>query len=399
MVDSAVLSTSLHHQAHELLDLIEALNHSGSRLEDEFWETQLSKKIQILLADPDSTLLEQLLDELASSSQHDLYDILASLIEGLAESATLKHKQQTYSVLLVTAPITMWTRYQLPMGELSQQQHEDVLALFKQVAAKDAKVAVLGQLLSFDQLPKSFAQTQQLCSELGQLALAAKPASIELDQHDENLNLLADTKFIVSAIVVPAGNPVFAWQEQSTPLQALRTLEAEWSSYIQPLLAALFTGCQCTYLPPDGFFYNNRASDKSMRPLAVKAAVQWLAMITQTEPNHITATIARCGEYDTEEYRIGLSIEKNPELLYGCVWPIFNKDEIDISSPHYQDSAQQLQQLLIEQGIETIHFLPGLFTPDTCDDCQAPAFPSVEGELEHPHLPEELADYIPDALH
>lgn len=399
MVDSAVSATTLHHKAHELLDLIEALNHSGSRLEDEFWESQLNKTVQSLLVDPDSTLLEQLLDYLVLSSQADLYDILVSLIEGLAESVKLKHKQKHYDVLLVTAPITMWTRYQLPLGELSHQQHEDVLALFKEIAAKDAKVAVLGQLLSFDQLPKSFAQTHQLCTELGQMALAAKPASIELDQPDESLNLLADTKFIVSAIVVPAGQPVFAWQEHKTPILALRALEQEWPLRIHPLLTSLFTGCQCTYLPPDGFFYNNRASDKIMRPLAVKAAVQWLAMVAQTKPSQITATIARCGEYETEEYRIGLSIENNPDLLYGCIWPIFNKDEVDISSPNYQDSAQQLQLLLTDQGIESIRFLAGLFSPEVCDDCEAPSFPNPEGLLEHPHLPEDLADYMPDALH
>lgn len=94
MVDSTVSNTVLHHKAHDLLSLIEALNHSGSRLEDQFWEAKLTESVQELLVDPDSTLLEQLLDYLSSSEQFELYDVLVSLIEGLAESATLSHQGQ-----------------------------------------------------------------------------------------------------------------------------------------------------------------------------------------------------------------------------------------------------------------------------------------------------------------
>ena len=105
MVDSTVSTSVLHHKAHDLLALIEALNQSGSRLEDHFWEAQLSQTILDLLADPNSTILEQLLDYLATTYQSDLYDILASLIEGMAESATVRFNDRHFNVLLVTAPI------------------------------------------------------------------------------------------------------------------------------------------------------------------------------------------------------------------------------------------------------------------------------------------------------
>lgn len=398
MADSTDSSSMLHHKAHDLLNLIEALNHSGSRLEDQFWEDQLNQTVQLLLNDVDSLILEQLLDYLATTSQSDLYDILASLIESIAESTVLSHQGQDYHVLLVTAPITTWTRYQLPEGILSHTQHEKLLSLVKDYASPQAKVALLGQLLSFDQLPKSFAQTQALCKQLGQLALAAQPATIEIDQRDDGINLLADTKFIVSAIAVPVGSPLFAWQQQSDPVQAMRCAQEQWQIQCEAILSTMFAGCQSHYLPPNGYFYNNRMSDKYMRPLALKAAVQWLATVMHKDPKDLTATIARCGDHHTEEFRIGLSVQDQKEILYGCVWPIFSKEEVDISSPHYQDNATEIQNLLTELGVESILFLAGLFTPEFCDDCEAPSFPTTEGELQHPYLPEDL-HFTPDALH
>ncbi|WP_269900230.1 DUF2863 family protein [Paenalcaligenes faecalis] len=398
MVDSTVSTSVLHHKAHDLLALIEALNQSGSRLEDHFWEAQLSQTILDLLADPNSTILEQLLDYLATTYQSDLYDILASLIEGMAESATVRFNDRHFNVLLVTAPIATWTRYQLPDGVLSHTQHEKLLTLFKSYAGSQAKVAVLGQLLSFDQLPKSVAQTHELCTELGLLALEAKPAAIEIDQREDGISLLADTKFIVTAIAVPEHAPVFAWQESPNPLLALQQAQQQWQTQCEQILSAMFAGCQSYYLPPDGYFYNNRESDKQMRPLAIKAAAQWLSMVTDSELKDISAVIARCGAEDTEEFRIGLGVASNPDILYGCVWPIFSRDEIDISSPHYQDTALILQNLLSDLGIESIQFLAGLFDPDFCDDCSAPSFPNAKGELQHPYLPEDM-DYTPSAIH
>lgn len=398
MVDSVSPSSVLHHQAHDLLILIENLNQSGSRLEDLFWEKKLSQTVNNLFIDPDSTILEQLLDYLAATDQPDLYDILASLIEGLAEIATVHHNEQDYEVLLVTAPIITWTRYQLPDGVLTQSQHEKLLTLFKSYASSEAKVAVLGQLLSFDQLPKNFAQTYNLCAQLGQLALDAQPASIEIDQREDGIHLLADTKFIVTAIAVPVNSPVFAWQEASQPALALHQAQEQWQAQCEKILAAMFAGCQSQYLPPNGYFYNNRESDKNMRPLAIKAAVQWLAMASDSPTSQITAVIARCGVEDTEEFRVGLGIENDPEVLYGCVWPIFSKDEIDISSPHYQDSALTLQNILTDLGVESIRFLAGLFDPEFCDDCNAPSFPNDRGQLQHPYLPDDM-DLSPTSIH
>ena len=398
MVDSVVSTSVLHHKAHDVLALIEALNHSGSRLEDQFWETQLNQMVLDLLGDPNSTILEQLLDYLATTYQPDLYDILASLIEGMAESATVHYEGSRYDVLLVTAPIATWTRYQLPDGVLTPTQHEKLLTLFKSYASSHAKVAVLGQLLSFDQLPQNFAQTHELCAKLGTLALDAKPASIEIDQREDGIHLLADTKFIVMAIAVPENTPTFAWQEDADPLSAMQQFQQDWKVKCEQILGAMFAGCQNNYLPPNGYFYNNRESDKQMRPLAVKAAVQWLSMITDNDPSQISAVIARCGSDDTEEFRIGLGVANDEDILYGCVWPIFSKDEVDLSSPHYQDMALTLQNLLTELGVESIRFLAGLFDPEFCDDCHAPSFPNAKGELQHPYLPEDT-DYTPSAIH
>ena len=398
MVDYVIPPSVLHHKAHDLLALIEALNQSGSRLEDEFWETQLSQTIKTLFTDPNNTLLEQLLDYLATTYQPDLYDILASLIESLTESASLKQNGIDHHVLLVTAPITTWTSHQLPDGILSTSQHEKLLGTVRAYAGSKAKVALLGQLLSFDQLPKNFAQTHALCVQLGQLALGSKSASIELDQYDDGISLLADTRFVVAAIAVPIGEAVFSWQEKANPLAALQQAQSQWQQQAEQILAPMFAGCQNEYLPLNGYFYNNRESDKRMRPLAVKAAVQWLAMITNSPVAEVHAVIARCGTEEMEEFRVGLTVENNTKILYGCVWPIFSIDEIDVSSPHYQDSALVLQNILTDLGVESILFLGGLFEPEFCDDCNAPTFPTAEGELNHPYLPEDI-DFTPTPVH
>lgn len=398
MVDSTVSNTVLHHKAHDLLALIEALNHSGSRLEDLFWEAKLTESVQELLVDPDSTLLEQLLDYLSSSNQFELYDVLITLIEGVAEAATLTHQGKPYEVLLVTAPITAWTRYQLPEGVLNHDIHEKLLTLFKSYAGSEAKVAVLGQLLSFDQLPKSFALTHEFTAQLGRLALEAQTTTIELDHQEDDIALLADTKFIVCAIAVPTAAAAFGWQQSANPLLARQQSQANWTEQCQHLLSNVFAGCQTEFLPPDGYYHTIRTSDKLMRPLAIKAAVNWLSVVTQSATAEMAAVIARCGEDDTEEFRIGLTVENNPEILYGCVWPIFSKEETDRSSLHYEDSAQIIQNILTDLGIESIVFLAGLYDPEFCDDCSAPAFPTHKGELQHPYLPEEL-DFSPAPLH
>lgn len=397
MVDIAS-NTLLHHQAHELLALIEALNQSGSSLEDHFWEQRLNRAILALFADEHSTVLEQLLDYLVLTDQAERYDLLVNSIEALAESHQLQHANADYEVLLVTAPIVAWTRYQLPEGHLSNPQHEQLLSLFKSYAGPKAKVALLGQLLSFDQLPKNYAQTHQLTAELAQLALADRPAIIELDHYDDGIHLLADTKYIVGVIAVPKGAAPFAWQTQAQPLAALERHQRRWLEHCEQILAPLFIGCQAQYLTPNGFYFNNRASDKLMRPLAIQAAVHWLAEVTQTETEAIKATIMRCGDQDIEEYRIGLSVEGYPDLLYGCVWPLFSLEEEDKSSAHYQDSLGQIQQLLNTMGVSSIVILAGLFEPLMCEECQVPYFPTTDAQLLHPHLPDGLKLH-PEPLH
>lgn len=385
-------------KANDLLALLEAIKQSGSRLEDEFWEQRLNQAVSALFAEPDSTLLEQLLDYLAATDQADLYDVLATTIESQAETVSLSHQGEAHQVLLITAPITVWTRYQLPNGLLNTSQHEQLLTLMKRYVSSHAKVAVLGQLLSFDQLPQNYAETHALCQQLGRFALDAKTAEIEIDQREDGIHLLADTLFVVAAVAIPRGKEVFAWQESAHPLTTQPQAQAQWQEQCQAILSSLFIGCQSEYVAPNGYYHNLRASDKQMRPLALQAAVQWLAMITDSPLEEIHATIVRCGHEETEEFRIGLGIEADPSILYGCVWPIFSQEETDVSHPNYEDTALTLQHLLTDLGVESIHFLAGLFEPEFCDDCHAPSFPTSSGKLQHPHLPDEL-DLSPTAIH
>ena len=95
----------LGRTAEQLVRLASGLAESGSRVEDRYWEQQLSTLIDETLADNDEEVLNTALDHLYSADPR-AYDELADNIESRAECAAGALPE--HDVVLITAPVLAW---------------------------------------------------------------------------------------------------------------------------------------------------------------------------------------------------------------------------------------------------------------------------------------------------
>ena len=113
--------------ATRLVALAQALNRSGSRVEDVFWENQLGEAIPKLLKAGQDAPLEAALDHLAQSDI-GAYEVLIEQAETLSESMKIEKNGVVYDVLLIVAPIVAWTRYAIPTGPVAAPAQQALLA-------------------------------------------------------------------------------------------------------------------------------------------------------------------------------------------------------------------------------------------------------------------------------
>ncbi|HCP79489.1 MAG TPA: DUF2863 domain-containing protein, partial [Pusillimonas sp.] len=260
-----------------LLELTEALTLSGSRLEDLYWEEQLKQLIAKLYKGRKNRHVETALDQLIPN-QMQAYEVLVELAETFSESAEIQHTVD-YEVLLVSAPVLIWTRYQLPLPTPFQDKDFELIetAFRDHIAAPQAHVALLPQAISFEQMPQSFQDTARLTQQLGKQAVTGEVKTIDIAPLAHTEGMLADARFIIAAIAVPKGEPVFRWQTPSTPAAQMRAQSLQnWQLTIEPCFNRLFAGCTIDYQQPEAFFVSSREADRRIRPMALKAAAIWL---------------------------------------------------------------------------------------------------------------------------
>lgn len=386
----------------QLITLARALNASGSRVEDRYWERLIEEVLSKLLRTGQDAAIEAALNHLADADP-PASDVLLEICETLAESITLEKDGQRYDILLIVAPIAVWTRYSIPVGKIKTAALDALRAqLHGHVLARDVQLALLPTLLSIDQMPLTFSATQQLMQRLGMQALGRnttqKPV---LPEVEEIPNMLADSRYLAGAIAVPEGAPMFRWQETPDDEQASRAAcAAQWATQTESTLATLLPGCGFEILLPDAWFVGAREADRNVRPLAIRAAVSWLTASLNTEAEQLRAIIAACGETHAHEYRVGFTLRNRNEVIYGCVWPVFGPDDAPDVRPGepLPDPSEHIAELLKAQGVTDIRRLPGLLPPDFCEDCGAPYFPDPTGEMVHAEMPED-ADTAPAHFH
>ena len=378
----------LPRDAEQLLWLANGLADSSSRAEDHFWDQRLADAVDHLLRSEDEDALNTALDHLSTASAH-AYDELADMIESRAEGA-LKSDDQ-HDVLLIAAPVMAWSRYRIPASPIAAAAMANLRVQLKaHVLAKDVKLALADFLFSPDQLPQGYCATADFATHLGKAAGTDTDLHIKTDNLPETAQFLSDTRYLLGAVVVPKGAPIFRWQEEDcTREQALDQWRAQGGACIAPLL----TGCAFEVVLPNAYFAASREADKASRPYSIQASVAFLSTTLDTPAAGLRAVVAPFFERQVEEFRIGFTRRGGNDVVHGVVWPLLGAEDEN------SETLAEIESTLRSCGIADIQVLDNEFPMEYCDDCGAPMYPSPEGEAVHAELPEEQAEQMPKHLH
>jgi hypothetical protein len=378
--------------ATDLSRLATGLAESGSRLEDLFWEARLAEGVDRLLQDGAEDDLNAALDRLFDSDAHSsAYDGLADMIESRAESSVLSHQGQDYDILLFNVPLLAWSRFSIPASLIPKSTLQTLkVQLGAHLFAADARLALSPYLYSPDQLPRSFVDTWQLMRQLGKAALENGEIKLDTATMPETNPFLSDTRYVVGAIAVQRGMPLFRWNEagKETRESALK----EWVKQGSPNFESLLTGCAYQTLLPDSYHAACRAADSASRPYSLRASVAFLQTMLGQPADSLRAIVAGFHDKRLEEYRIGFGPRSSDQLYHGVVWPLLDAEDENT------DIVGEIEAVLRESGLKEVVSLDQQFPFEFCDDCGAPLFPNIEGDAVHAEMPEQ-SDTPSQSLH
>ncbi|TCS33253.1 uncharacterized protein DUF2863 [Paucimonas lemoignei] len=389
-----------------MIALSKAIIQASSRVEERSWERELDTLLHKALRLGHQADIDAALDQLFKSKS-EAYEALMDSVEAVSESCIVEHDGKQYQALLIAGPILAWTRFAIASGPFSADLQLTLSAqLQAHVLAADTQLAMAPLLYSIDQLPKTHADTFALTHRMAQAALARTPLRSPATL-PETAPFLADTRYLLAVVVAPLGAPLFRWQEAANPAERSAALE-QWQAQGKPSVERLLPGCGIELLLPDAYFISCRTADKEIRPASVKAAVHYLTHTLNIGPEELSAVVGGFidpqGEGRIDEYRISFVLRPNTDVIYGLVWPLYGEedasevvaDSTDTDTPRMP--IQQIIGLLREAGVVHIKRHEELFPMEFCDDCGAPLYCDLEGELVHAEMPEE-ASQAPSHLH
>ena len=376
--------------AAELARLAGGISESGGKLEDAFWESRLAETVDSLLQAGAEDDLNAALDRLFDTNPV-AHDELADMVEARAESVTIAHAGQDYDVLLINTPVLAWSRYSIPSGVIPKGTLNALaVQLGAHVFAAGTRLALIDFLFSPDQLPRSFVDTRNLTRELGEAALAGQHLKLDTGNLEETNRFLSDVRYLVGAVVVPRGAPIFRWNEKDgTREGALK----EWIKQGAPNLEPLLTGCAYQPLLADAYHAACRNADKASRPYSLRASVAFLQATQGVTAEQLRAVIGPFHDRRLEEYRIGFGPRDREATWHGVVWPLLGTEDDNT------DAVGEIETVLRECGMKEIAFLDHPFPFEFCDDCGMPLYPNTESEVVHPELPEQAHDAPSQTLH
>jgi hypothetical protein len=328
------------------------------------------------------------------------FEVLADCAETLAESMVMEHEGQNWDVLLLALPIVAHTRYQIPSGALPVKVIESVAtALHGSIASTDARLAIIPWLYSIDQMPHSHCQTRLLTEALATASISASEVKLELREMSETIAVLADPRFIIAAVSAPSGLPLFRWQAEAPTRQERGVSLIGWQNAMQEPIASLLPGCEFELLLPEAYFTNCRLADKHVRPLSIRAAVNFLESTLGILPAGIACVVGAFGEDQADEYRISFSLKGSSEVVYGVIWPLYDRESVanDALNDLSDDDSpmKRIADALRDAGVDDVFRHAMLFDPELCDDCGAPLFPDRSGDAVHAELPEDAPTQQP----
>ena len=367
--------------AGELGRLATGLAESGGKLEDAFWEKQLSELVDKLLHDGAEDDLNASLDRLFDSHAA-AHDSLADIIESRAESGVIDHQGKEFDVLLFNVPLLAWSRFSIPAGSIPKSTLQTLkVHLGAHVFAGGAQLALADYLYSPDQLPRSFVDTWQLMRDLGGAALGNGALKLDLSVLPETNQFLSDTRYLIGAIAVPRGMPLFRWNESDryTRESALK----EWVKQGSPSLEPLLTGCAFQPLLADAYHAACRTADMASRPYSLHASVAFLQTTLGKSAEALRAIVGGFHDKRLEEYRVGFGPRDDDAVYHGVIWPLLGAED------ETTDIVGEIEALLRESGIKEVLVHGQQFPFEFCDDCGAPLYPNIEGETVHAEMPEQ----------
>jgi hypothetical protein len=369
-----------------------SLAASGSQVEDRFWEGRLNVRLMRLLKSQNQNVIDAALDQTFRINTV-AFEVLADIAETLAESIRIEHEGQEWDVLLLAMPIVAHTRYQIPSGPLPVSIVESTAqALHSAIASTDTRLSIVPWLYSID-------QTRILTESLASAAISGKDVKLELRDMSETIAVLADPRFIIAAISAPVDSPIFRWQAEPPARQERGVSLIGWQNAMQEPIASLLPGCEFELLLPEAYFTNCRLADKHVRPLSIRAAVNFLESTLGILPAGLSCVVGAFGEEQADEYRISFSAKGSSEVMYGVIWPLYDRESVasdalnDLSDD--ESPIKKICDALHDAGVEDVFRHAMLFDPELCDDCGAPLFPDRSGEAVHAEMPDDAPSQQP----
>lgn len=403
-------ANKLSAESQRLSSIAQAIVQSASRVEERTWERQLDTQLQKLLKTNHQESIDVALNALFKD---DLaaYDVLMDGVEAVSESSTMVEQgndggEVTWQALLVAAPILAWTRFSIGSGTIPAELLTTLSAHFSgHLLADGVQMSMAPTLYAIDQLPRTHAETYALTHKLAQAAhkgTAIKPSA----RIEETAPFLADTRYLLVALVAPVGAPLFRWQEPAHQIHfstvRASALEA-WRQQATANVARLLPGCGVELLLPEAYYVACREADKLIRPVSIRAAVHYLTNTLDLEASDLRAVVAGFGEEATDgqidEYRVGFTLRQSPEVVYGIVWPLYGQEDEegtpmegmggDSLLPAPLTPVNEIIAHLNEAGVTHIKRINERYVAEYCDDCGAPLFADPTGDLVHAEMPDD----------
>jgi hypothetical protein len=400
-------SQKLSAESQRLSSIAQAIVQAASRVEERTWERQLDTHLQKLLKTNHQESIDTALNLLF---KEDLggYDVLMDGVEAVSESSVMLEvqdgKEVTWQALLVAAPILAWTRFSIASGPIPADLLNTLSAHFSaHLLAEGTRMAMAPTLYAIDQLPRTHAETYAMTHKLAQAAYkgsSVKPAV----RTPDTAPFLADTRYLLIAVVAPQGAPLFRWQEPQHHINFMaersNALE-QWRAQATDNVARLMPGCGIELLLPEAYYVACREADKLIRPVSIRAAVHYLTNTLDVEPADLRAVIAGFGEETTDgqidEYRVGFTLRQSPDVVYGIVWPLYGQEDEEgtpmegpmTGGPVPVAPINEITTHLNAAGIAHIKRINEHYVAEYCDDCGAPLFADPTGELVHAEMPED----------
>ena len=382
---------------------------AGCRIEDRFWDAHLETVAMTLLDAGNDAAIESALDYSFEKSP-DAHDLLAESVETAAETCFFAVDGQTYQALLVSIPMIAWSKYPIYAGPLSASDVTPLETYLREIIfAQDTKSVVNPFMFSIEHLPPSFSKTRKLLKKLADSAVNEDVLVVKADKIP-TLDMPADTRMILAAVLAPLGKPLFRWQEgvavpasskvgkvdvskkarTKAAATAIAPMDRDqcltlWIERAKPILAKLVPGASIDCGLPDAFFRICRECDQRVRPHMVSSAVDHLETALGTTASQLHAIIAGVGDAQVDEYRVAFALRSSGDVVNGMIWPLVAQEDDDTNP----GPREQIEAILKTSQVGKITNLPGVLPPEFCEDCGAPLFYDADAEAVHPHMPDD----------